>query len=285
MDAVRTSIFQTPSLETTAGGALRFAYMASHLPPNTLVNIAFIDAESAKERIVAIDVLRSSGLTPRPIVSARRFTSEGALRSFLYQAVQIKGVRDLFLVGGDPAVPRGPFRDSLDVINGSYLDETNISAIGIAGYPEGHPRIEGAILLDSLQRKVEALKAKGLHVEITTQLSFDALAVIAWIQRVRGIGIKAPIRIGIPSPAGVSGILKFAKLCRVRTSIELLQRYGWETTSLLNSAGPDRFLTELLESTERLELGPLSLHLYPLGNLEKALQWFNGWEEKSRWLH
>ncbi len=285
MNAVRTSIFQMPSLETTAGGAFRFAYMASHLSPNTSVNIAFIDTESAEERIVAIDVLQSSGLSPRPIVSARRFTSEQALRSFLHRAVQLKGVRDLFLVGGDPAVPRGPFRGSLDVINGSYLDETNISAIGIAGYPEGHPHIEDVVLLDSLHNKVEALSAKGLHVEITTQLSFDVLAVIAWIQRVRGIGIDAPIRIGIPSPAGVSEILNFAKLCRVRTSVQLLQRYGWETTSLLSSAGPDRFLTELLERTDRLDLGPLSLHLYPLGNLEKALQWLSGWEEKSRGLH
>lgn len=131
MDAVRTSIFRMPSLETTAGGALRFAYMASHLPPNTSVNIAFIDTESAEERIVAIDVLQSSGFSPRPIVSARRFMPGQAPRSFLHRAVQLKGVRELFLVGGDPAVPRGPFRDSLDMINASYLDETNISAIGV----------------------------------------------------------------------------------------------------------------------------------------------------------
>lgn len=285
MDAVRTSLFETPSLETTAGGALRFAYMASYFPPDTSVNIAFIDAESDEDRIFAIDVLRSSGLTPRPIISARRFTSEGALRAFLHQAVQLKGVRDLFLVGGNLAEPRGPFWDSLDMINGAYLNQADISSIGIAGYPEGHPRIDDAILWDSLQRKVGALKVRGFQVEITTQLSFDARAVIAWIQRIRGIGIDAPIRIGIPSPAAVSGIRKFAKLCGVRTSVQLLQRSGWETTSLLSSAGSDRFLTELLAGTDRLDLGPLSLHLYPLGDLEQALQWFNGWEEKSRRLH
>ena len=182
MDVNRTSLFQSPSLETTAGAALRLAYLASHFPCETPVNIAFIDSESQEERLAAIDVVRSSGLIPRPIISARRFTSDEALRSFLYQAIQLKAVRDIFLVGGDLAVPRGPFRDSLDVMKGSFLDGFGLDVVGIAGYPDGHPEIDTATLFDCLQIKVETLKAKGLHVEITTQLSFDARAVIDWIR-------------------------------------------------------------------------------------------------------
>lgn len=284
MPPSRIALFDAPSLETTARGARAFTKLASRMPAGASVNIAFIDAESAAERMEAIDALGASGLTPRPIVAARRFASEQALRRFLGQAVRCGQARELFLVGGDPAVPRGPFRQALHVIEGPYLDGIEVRAIGIAGYPQGHPRIAEGILMDCLRRKVEALQAKNLAVEITTQLCFDASAVVAWVGRIRRMGIQAPIRIGVPSPASVPGILDFARRCRVGTSVQLLQRYGWQGASLLDSAGPDRFLTHLLQSIQRLDLGTLRLHLYPLGELGKALEWFSGWEGKHHRL-
>lgn len=289
MSMIRVPLFENPSLETTARGTKRLIHAASPLPRGASVNIAFIGSESCGDRIAAIDLLLSSGVFPRPIVSARRLESKDVLRSFLYQAVQLRGVRSIFLVGGDPSRPKGPFKDSLDVITGRFLDMTGIETVGIAGYPEGHPAISDEVLSESLRRKVGALTSRGLRVEITTQLSFDSSAVITWIERVRRMGIDAPIRVGIPSPATVHRMLEFARRCHVKTSAHLLQRCGWNVAPFLKSAGSDQFLADLLKSTDHSDLGPVHLHLYPLGDLSKALQWLRAseerWSRKAYRLH
>jgi methylenetetrahydrofolate reductase (NADPH) len=168
----------------------------------------------------------------------------------------------------------------MDVINGRFLDGLAIETVGIPGYPEGHPRISDEKLWDYLRRKVDALTAKGFKVEITTQLSFDTDAVVGWIKQVRQAGIDVPIRIGIPSPGSVSGILNFARQCRVATSAHLLQRYGWQVTSLLGTEGPERFLNALLQRMASNELGELRLHVYTLGDVPRAVQWFLDYRQR-----
>ncbi|RZO09395.1 hypothetical protein EKG40_08035 [Pseudomonas moorei] len=101
-----------------------------------------------------------------------------------------------------------------------------------------------------LKYKVETLLSRGLNVEITTQLSFNADAVISWIKRVRHLGINVPIRIGIPSPSSLGDMLNFARQCRVSTSIQLLQRYGWQVSYFLGTVGPEKFLGSLIKKLE-----------------------------------
>lgn len=281
MSIVRSSLFQEFSLETTARDVSRLLQAKALLPRDIPVNIAFISSESYVDRLFAVEALRIAGARPRPIISARRITSPDVLRNYLVQAVEVGQVRGVFLVGGDPAGPQGPLNDSMDVINGRFLDGLNIETVGIPGYPEGHPRISNPMLWEYLRRKVDALTAKGFKVEITTQLSFDADAVIAWIEQVRQAGIHVPIRVGIPSPSSVTGILNFARQCRVGTSAQLLQRYGWQVTSLLGAEGPERFLTALLHHMASSDLGELRLHVYTLGDVPRAIQWFQDYERRG----
>lgn len=281
MSNIRSSLFQGFSLETTAKDVSRLLQAKALLPTDIPVNIAFISSESYAERLAAVEALRAVGARPRPIISARRITSPEVLRSYLTQAVEVGQVRGVFLVGGDPAGPQGPFTDSMDVINGRFLDGLAIETVGIPGYPEGHPRITDEVLWDYLRRKVDALTAKGFKVEITTQLSFDTDAVIRWIEQVRQAGIHVPIRVGIPSPSNMTGLLNFARQCRVGTSAQLLQRYGWQVTSLLGTEGPERFLTTLLQRMALHDLGELHLHIYTLGDISRAIQWFQDYEQRT----
>jgi methylenetetrahydrofolate reductase (NADPH) len=281
MSIVRPQLFNELSLETTARGASEFLRADVQVPEGTSVNIAFLGCETFDERLAAIETIRDIGARPRPIISARRLASPGVLRSFLERAVQVGKIRGVFVVGGDPSVAQGPFSDSMDVINGRFLDDLDIETVGVAGYPEGHPRISGDVLWDYLRRKVDALMAKGFGVEITTQLSFDVDAVISWIEQVRNAGIHVPIYIGIPSPSSVPGILKFAGKCHVLTSADIVQRYGWKIASLFGSIGPDRFLATLLKRIAYDDLGVVRLHLFPLGDLAKVVQWIRAYEARS----
>jgi methylenetetrahydrofolate reductase (NADPH) len=273
MNPPHLRLFDAPSIETTARDAAAFSALGNLAPSGMAVNIAFIGSESFDERVAAVAGLHGAGFRPRPIISSRRLISPEVLRSYLIQSIEVGQVDGIFLVGGDPATPAGPFTDSLQVIEGGYLEGLGLQSVGVAGYPEGHPMIADEVLWRYLKRKTDALGSQGFEVEITTQLSFDAQAVVSWIRQVRDAGIDAPIRIGIPAPATMAGILNFARQCRVGTSTQLLKHYGWQLTSLMNPQGPDRFLDTLMEQMDPPELQTLRLHLFPIGNPMHVLQW------------
>ncbi len=276
MNDIYPRILADFSLETTAADAERFLRAAPCIPKGTQVKIAFLGNETFSQRLAAIETLCTIGADPMPIISARRLESAEALESYLTQAKQMGLVDSIFLVGGDPASPQGPFADSLDLISSNLLDRFDIGTIGIAGYPEGHPYIQDEVLWICLKRKIQQLTARGYAVEITTQLSFDVGRVLSWIEQVRCEGIHVPIRIGVPGPATVKGLLRFAGQCRVSTSLRLLRQYGWQVTSLLGTVGPERFLNALASELSRSDAGDVRLHVFPVGDLSSVARWLQG---------
>ena len=53
---------------------------------------------------------------------------------------------DVFAVGGDPAVPMGPYEDSLAVIESGVLQQYGARDVSVGGYPDGHPGIATDVL-------------------------------------------------------------------------------------------------------------------------------------------
>ncbi|MDO4906018.1 MAG: hypothetical protein Q4A16_10840 [Lautropia sp.] len=271
-----TAFFQSISLETTVKGSARFVRAAAQIPSDALINVAYIGTDSLQERLQAIDELRAAGLTPRPIVSARRMPSVEELKAFLQGVVHQRGLRRLFLVGGDPAMPVGPFEGASSLIESGVLDGLLLDGICLPGHPEGHPVIPREQLMGHLLRKVQALEARGFPVDITTQICVDPVAVVDWIRAVRAQGIQAPIRVGVPSPSTVDEMLRFYRLCRVETTAGALARHGWISTVDPNRVDPDHFIgTVSTAMSARSDLGRVHLHLFPMMTLPDALAWFS----------
>src|SRR5438270_424257 len=78
--------------------------------------------------------------------------------------------------------------------------------------------------LDALAAEIEAAAATGLSVHIVTQFVFSAAPILAWIARMRELGIEAPVRVGIAGPASVATLMRFAAICGVKTSARALAR-------------------------------------------------------------
>jgi len=76
------------------------------------------------------------------------------------------------------------FSDGLGLLMALDALEHRPTEIGIAGYPEGHPRIPRTRLMASLLEK----QTFGDHV--TTQRCFDAVTTIAGISEVRENGVN-----------------------------------------------------------------------------------------------
>ncbi len=261
------------SLEITARDGDRLAEAAPLIPSGTRVNITALGTEDPTSRLALAAGARRLGLTPVPHLSARRLTSEQELRSELQALADQETSSHVVVVGGDPRRPEGPYDSALSVIETGLLHDHGVREVGIAGYPDGHPDIDDAALVRALQDKLTALETHGLAATVLTQFSFDVDAVVAWIARVRGMGVEVPLRIGVPGPTSVKRLLAFARRCGVSTGAGVARKYGLSLGNLLMTAGPDAFVEELSTRLEAEDFGDVRLHLFAFGGPQPTAEW------------
>ena len=269
------------SLEMTAKDFDALHQAAPGIAPDTPVAITFLPGETIDARVAAAAAVRRLGFEPMPHLSARRIATLGELDTMLGRAVDEAGARRAFIVAGDPPEPAGPFADTLSIIRTGLLEKHGFRAIGVAGHPEGHPNMTGEALWHALTAKLDALDERGLGALIVTQFGFDADPFIDWLTELRARGIMAPVRIGVPGPAGIKTLLRFAARCGVGASAAVMTKYGVSITQLLGKAGPDR-LVDALAARLTPAHGPVRLHFYPFGGLVNTVEWINGYPARTR---
>ena len=151
--------------------------------------------------VAACVKLRHAGFVPLPHVAARRLASYTQARDFLQRAAGDAAVSRLLLIGGDPAPPAGPFRDAADLLASGLVESNGIGHVALAGYPEGHPRIDRRSLDAALRAKLALAQQRGLDASLITQFGFAAAPIVRWIASLREEGIVCPVRVGVAGPA------------------------------------------------------------------------------------
>ena len=164
------------SLEISPRELHRAGEVAALLPADTCVYIPSLPGLPLARTLETVGALREAGLDPVPHVSARRILDREEFEAFVRQAVSRYGVHRVLLLGGDEPRPKGPFADSLELLGTGLLAECGIREIGVAGYPEGHPRIAPAVLKAAFERKLALAREQRLGAYVVTQFSFDAEA-------------------------------------------------------------------------------------------------------------
>jgi methylenetetrahydrofolate reductase (NADPH) len=165
------------------------------------------------------------------------------------------------------------------LIGSGVFEGAGVQAIGIGGHPEGHPIMSEAQCWAVLDEKVAAIEARGMAPLIVTQFAFDADPVLRWLEALRTRGIDAPVRIGIPGPAGIKRLLKFASHCGVGATASVMKKYGVSIANLLGSAGPDRLVDSFAARLGEAH-GMVRLHFYPFGGLSATVDWINAYARK-----
>jgi methylenetetrahydrofolate reductase (NADPH) len=265
------------ALEVTAKDIAQVEASKAEIPLATPINIAFLGNEDHAQRVNAARVIRQCGFEPVPIISSRRLRSEQDRDSLLGALIGEANPTRFILVGGDPEIPAGPYGDSLALLKSGIVRRHGIRHVGIVAYPEGHSKIDAAALWRALKWKHAFLEDAGCTVEITTQFGFDADAIVRWIERLRAKGIDAPVRIGIPGPADVGKLLRYARQFGVVMSAGIVRRYGLSLTNLLQRVGPERFFGRLASGLNGRNLGPVRYHLYPFGGIADGVRWMNSY--------
>ena len=155
------------------------------IPAGTKINVTFLGNEDLEMRVAAAKAVRDLGFVPVPHISARRLASRAQLEEFLSRLQDVGATDSVFVVGGDPTTPEGPYEDSYDVIRTGLLLDYGVKEVSIAGYPEGHPDISDEVLWRALDEKSLSLAQQGLDATILTQFAFDTDPVLNWIDAVR----------------------------------------------------------------------------------------------------
>ncbi|MEX5237667.1 methylenetetrahydrofolate reductase [Kocuria arenosa] len=267
------ALLQDFSLEMTGKDVPALEEAAAVVPPGTRINVTFLGNEDLTVRVAAARAVREHGFVPVPHLSARRLRSQAELEEFLAALAEVGAAEHVFVVGGDPETPEGPYADSLSVIRTGVLQRHGVRGVGVSGYPEGHPGIDDATLWSALTDKTAAIREQGLEPEVITQFGFDKDPVLEWLAEVRRRGVDAPVRIGVPGPAGVKRLLGYARRFGVGTSAGIVQKYGFSLTNLLGTAGPDRFLRDLAAGHDPAVHGQVLLHFYTFGGLRATAEW------------
>jgi methylenetetrahydrofolate reductase (NADPH) len=261
------------SLEATRPSADDVADLTYIAPKGTRVYVSAVSTHPARESIEAAIELRKAGFEPVPHLAVRNFATADELDAFLARMSGEAGVQRLLVIAGDRDEPAGDFHSSVEVIDGGALQRHGIVEVGIAGYPDGHPRIPQLDVDRALADKLRAAETTGLAVHIVTQFCFDGAAIVKWLLRLRDFGIEQPVRVGLAGPTNLSTLLRYAKRCGVRASAQGLARQAGLVRQLFAMSAPDALVRVLAQARAERHLGEIAPHFFSFGGLARTARW------------
>jgi len=248
------------------------------LSPATEVFLTWIPGSNPMRIAGVAAKLRHAGLFPVPHVGARHLESASQLERFATSLAHA-GVDRILVVGGDRALPAGPYDSSLAVMRTGVFQKTGIVRVGVAGFPEGNPSISDAALAEALDEKVAFARSDGLQLSIVTQFCFRADPIVEWLRRIRARGIDNPVRIGLAGPAGLVTLARYAVRCGIGNSLHVLTEHP-SFAKLLTEKGPQPIIRGIASSmgTEGAATLPPSvagLHFFVFGGFNRTMDWID----------
>lgn len=269
--AIRTFV-ATTSFEMTAADLTTLAAARPWLASGTVVSITWLPNDTHDARVAAARALTDAGLIALPHIAARRVTDAAELDRLLGRLVDEAGVRRAFLIAGDVESVQGTFDSSRQLLETGLFERRGFQSLGIAGYPEGHPRIGPDVLATELRSKLTLARHAGLQIEVITQFCFEAEPIRGWLGTLRRDFPQVDVRIGLAGPAHFRTLIRFARICGLGASARALFNHGGSLTRLLTEAGPDPIIRDLM--SDALARSPRNrLHLFPFGGLERTARW------------
>ncbi|MEM1278685.1 MAG: methylenetetrahydrofolate reductase, partial [Cyanobacteria bacterium P01_H01_bin.152] len=100
---------------------------------------------------------------------------------------------------------------------------------------------------------------------IMTQWSLDVATIHRWLERLETFN-TLPIYLGIAGPTTPTTLLKFAKLCGVKTSLLGLRHQSGRLGKLLTVPTPDALVDGLAGRIDHF-------HIYTFGGLQRSRDW------------
>ena len=266
------------SIEITPKQAEKLPLIKENIPAGSSVYVAQIEEGDLHAQIEALVAIRAQGLEPIPHVPARFVKNRDALENRLKSYRDRAQVDHVLVLGGGAPEPVGDYDAAIQILETGLFQKYGVKKIGIAGHPEGNPditKVHGeAVLLEALLAKQAYARENDLEAYIATQFLFEAQPVADWAKELKEAGVDLPIRVGVPGPATIKTLVRYAAVCGVGNSARFLRKQALNVTKLLTVNTPDKFVDELADvSANKPDLKIVGPHLYPFGGFDKLFAW------------
>jgi methylenetetrahydrofolate reductase (NADPH) len=238
------------------------------VPAGTTLTIT-CSAKFGLERTLAYTALAvKAGYRVVPHLAARQVADVAALRDFTGRLDDL-GVTGLYVVGGDAPEPAGAYRSAAELLEDLASIHHGMTTIGVACYPEGHPAISDASLLEALQRK------QPFASYMVSQLCFDHRAITGWLRKVRAAGIALPLHVGLAAPLKTRKLVELSLRIGVGSSIRYLtKQHGFAGNVLRGrSYAPEKLLYQMGDALSSDELAIERLHLFSFNQIAPTVDW------------
>lgn len=266
------ALARAASIESSTRDLSEIDEYAALVAPGTDVYVAWLPRMPYHHVASAARRLREVGMNPVPHIAPRQLASPEAAADFLGRLRDGAGVTRALLVAGD-CEQVGPYASSGAFLATGLLEAHGIRSIGVAGYPEGHPRLDADALDAALDRKIEEASRRGIELYAVTQFCFDGDAVLAWLARLRARGVALPVRVGIAGPARIRTLLAYAARCGIGNSIRAVRAHAISLPHLLAEHRSDEVLRRIAGGGAGL--GVAGVHCFPFGGFAHAARWLS----------
>lgn len=252
----------------------------AHVPATVPLTVTTTEAKGLEPTIDLTIRLNQAGYDAAPHLAARLVKDRAHLKDLL-DRLNEANVTSIFVIGGDSAEPSGVFADAASLLEAIRDLGFDFKSVGIAGYPEGHAKIDDR----QLRRALEFKAPYATHV--ITQLCFDASTTLRWARNTPSLGADLPVRVGIP------GAINRQKLIRVSASLGLGQsaRFLKKQQNMFwrffmpGGYSPDRLIEGLapeFPQPDGVSADPYlaGLHVFTFNELESTESWRQAWLQR-----
>ena len=219
--------------------------------------------------------MQKLGLTATPHVIARKLESRDQLERALARCQEL-GIHNALCVAGDITAEKPAYDSSLEVLQTGLFKKYGFREVGIAGPPRGQQGHRRGARRAGAARQGRVRKTAGFNLYFATQFGFDPQPFIDWEAETAAKGINLPIHVGMPGPASLRQLAKFAMLCGVGASMRMLTSRTGAMANLLSTQAPDEMVTAL---ARHKGVNPQSrfkkVHFFAFGGVVKTARWAN----------
>lgn len=243
-----------------------------HLPAGCSVSVTCSPVKGQQATLDLTSRLLDLGFLAVPHFSARLCADEADVRA-LADFCKRHGVREIFLVAGDPPEPAGKYDGVVAFLRDFLGFDHGLQRIGVTAYPDGHALIPDAVVHRALHDKQALLAEAGVPGFASTQMCFDVAKWKAWAAAERAAGFAMPLHVGVPGVIDRVKLLTMGMRLGIGASMRFVQKNGGVLGRLFAPASydPNKLINPLAKASG--ELGIEGLHLFTFNNVQATAQW------------
>lgn len=244
------------------------AEVRAHSPQHRTVTITASESLGLDATVSVACALRADGRRVVPHLAARMVSGRAHLEDIVAR-LHSAGVDAVFVPGGDATPGPGAFTSSLDLLRDLARMDHPFRDIGVAAYPESHPTIPDAEVVEALADK------HPFATEMVSNLCFDPDTLSGWIRTARDRGTTLPLWLGVPGRVDAARLARVGARIGVGQSLRFLKGKVGTIARLITPGGYDtqRLLSRMQGALEDPASQVAGLHVYTFNEIAKTEAW------------